>query len=445
MRLSKVIDKIKFGNFILSISYGNYRQSFGGTDKVILSHQSMLNEAGISCLYIFPVAKTLRVNQIKVFRCWGLIIDGSYMGIFDTTDIINLIIKASYKKQFKDIFVHHFLGIDIGQLERILDLSDVPINVYIHDYYMICTQLNLMKNDESYCGKDRISDKKCINCTYYDESKTHVKQVEDFFEKYNDRITVVAPSESAKVIWSSTYPLYKDHVKVLNHQTFIGEYEGNCKSIGIDDKVKIAFVGAQAKKKGWQQWENVVSTINKNSKGNKEFYHFGKTNDVLEYIIKIPVSFQKDGINAMVTALRKNNIDCVILWSLCPETYSYTYYESTAANSFIITNQFSGNIADAVKERHNGIVLKNMEELRELLENEDRLKSLINTYREQKKWGPSEIIENRELLKNISLENGRLRSEQLNERLSIFRKMVKFILGIVYKFYMKIYANRRLK
>lgn len=38
-------------------------------------------------------------------------------------------------------------------------------------------------------------------------------------------------------------------------------------------------------------------------------------------------------------------IDCVILWSNCPETYSYVYFECFAANTFILANSLSGNIA----------------------------------------------------------------------------------------------------
>ena len=65
----------------------------------------------------------------------------------------------------------------------------------------------------------------------------------------------------------------------------------------------------------------------------------------------------------MVDALRKEPVDCVLLWSVWPETYSYTHYESFASNIFVITNRQSGKIAKQVEERGNGIVLNDEKEL----------------------------------------------------------------------------------
>ena len=44
----------------------------------------------------------------------------------------------------------------------------------------------------------------------------------------------------------------------------------------------------------------------------------------------------------MLNALRQNNVDVAILWSLCKETYSYTYFECYAANVFVVTDENSG-------------------------------------------------------------------------------------------------------
>ena len=37
--------------FVLSVSYGDYRSSVGGTDKVILAHSKMFREAGVDYVY----------------------------------------------------------------------------------------------------------------------------------------------------------------------------------------------------------------------------------------------------------------------------------------------------------------------------------------------------------------------------------------------------------
>ena len=41
--------------FVLSVSYGDYRSSVGGTDKVILAHSKMFREAGVDYVFLFPL------------------------------------------------------------------------------------------------------------------------------------------------------------------------------------------------------------------------------------------------------------------------------------------------------------------------------------------------------------------------------------------------------
>ncbi len=80
----------------------------------------------------------------------------------------------------------------------------------------------------------------------------------------------------------------------------------------------------------------------------------------------------------MIRALEKHRIDAAFLWSICPETYSFTTSEACAANCFIITNAMSGNIAARVRETGRGIVCRDEAELFELLRDASRLKNLIS-------------------------------------------------------------------
>jgi len=50
----------------------------------------------------------------------------------------------------------------------------------------------------------------------------------------------------------------------------------------------------------------------------------------------------------MIDALRKNEIDVAFLWSICPETFSFTLYEALASGCYIVTNSASGNIQDTI-------------------------------------------------------------------------------------------------
>jgi glycosyltransferase involved in cell wall biosynthesis len=71
----------------------------------------------------------------------------------------------------------------------------------------------------------------------------------------------------------------------------------------------------------------------------------------------------------MIDALRKNEIDVAFLWSICPETFSFTLYEALAAGCFVITNPASGNIQAYIKANPAaGLVVDDEHALMELFE-----------------------------------------------------------------------------
>ena len=75
--------------FVVSVSSGVYTRGLGGTNKVICAHQEMFNKHSISYLYLCPVlngiTKRLKINTDNY---WNVIIDGNYIGVASTTDLI---------------------------------------------------------------------------------------------------------------------------------------------------------------------------------------------------------------------------------------------------------------------------------------------------------------------------------------------------------------------
>lgn len=395
----------KYNEFILSISYGNFLGSTDGTDKVILAHKGMLESAGISHVHIFPRSIRLPLTNKVFTKYWGVTIDGRTLKqVYTHNEVIQILGQVTMnKKNLKEVHVHHLLHVNMEQLEKILNVFVAPIKFYLHDYYTICLQYNLLKDNGVYCGKGAVSQKKCAGCKYYLKSREHYAKIKKILNKYGNRMHFIAPSKVTKEIWSSVYPEYEASTTVIYHQSLVGRYYENCEIIPDEEPIKIAYVGDQGINKGWQQWENAIRKAYELG-CNEKYYHFGRTNDKIRYVEKIPVFFTSDNINAMVEALRADNIDVVVLWSICPETYSYTYYESTAANTFIITNKYSGNIAAMVLERNNGIVLDSEAELIELICDEKRLRKLVNEFKSSKNYGPLNLIENTELLQLITKE-----------------------------------------
>ena len=111
-----------------------------------------------------------------------------------------------------------------------------------------------------------------------------------------------------------------------------------------------------------------------------DLYHIG-SNDHYSYNVKsVPYSFANGGIMSAVNALEKNGIDIVILWSIVPESYSYTLFESVAAGIPVITNTMSGNIYETVRLNGEsiGVICNDDKKLFEFLSNIDEVKKVID-------------------------------------------------------------------
>ena len=130
-----------------------------------------------------------------------------------------------------------------------------------------------------------------------------------------------------------------------------------------------------------------------------ELYYLGFSDIPNNSVKKIDVKVDADSPNKMLEEMKNANINCAFMWSICPETYSYAYFEAFAANLFIITNQDSGNIAYLVNKNKNGRVyqdinkfLADIEETNKLMES---VKLFVNSdIKGPKSFKPNENIAN---------------------------------------------------
>ncbi len=338
-----------------------------------------------------------------LFCMYGLIVDGEFKGIFQIDQIIRMFSEwNSSGHQLLDAHIHHFLYNKIKNITALLEaFNTVPIKVFTHDYYIACSNYNLLKNKESFCGGQGLKDEYCLDCTYYEKSKEISGILHKFFAKFEQRITFVSPCECTRTIISRFYPEYAEKIRVIPHQTYTQLYKENLTRKNEDEKIKVGFLGMPAKHKGWDIWLDIIKSTPKDK---YEYVVFNNFDGDYTGMKKVEVSFSEKNINAMTDALRLENVDTVILWSICAETYSYTCYEAFSSNAFIITNSISGNIADVVRANKNGIVLNSKEELLNLFTSYDKLYTELNNFKTTTSGGPLELYPNDEIVK-ISLSN----------------------------------------
>ena len=380
---------------IVSISFSNYLKEKSGVPKVVMSHSKMYQENNVSYISLFSVKKTIINDYTFLFCKYGIIIDGKYIGIYQMSSIINYLvtlIDSGYT--MVGIHIHHLIYNNLKRIKEFLDtFYDIPIFYFIHDYFSCCTNYNLMKNGKSFCGGEGLILNNCKDCNSYSLTKKYTCKIKDLFSHYRDRILFIAPSEVAKKIFLNFYPKYSKSIIVISHQKYNGKYKENLGKIDMTKRLKLGFLAMPNNHKGWNVFKKMAEHYS-----NYDFYVFNSSEETYTNMIKRKVAFSENDGNAMVSALRKEGIDIAILWSLCAETYSFTYNEAYASNCFVLTNELSGNIRDSVYKNKNGIVLKNETELFKLLDDEKELKEMICKYKNTTEGGPLELLDNNEII-----------------------------------------------
>ncbi len=382
--------------FILTVSYGNYSGGMGGTDKVLLAHQKKITEMGCSIFHLCPYP----VQKRNGCFLWEIAVDGKAMGAFSTSHVLKLLYELSGKGIYASAcYIHHLKGVSLQQLDRILDVLHCNMTMYLHDMQTICPAAGLAKNGCEFCGMGFPSEEKCKDCKTCNKAvQQRVDEIKAFFSRHG-QLSFISPSDAAAAIWKKHYPEYENRLRVIYHQKLIGKYTGNMTRIPDEKPLRAAFVGYQMDLKGWPQWYEAAGLVH--SRGcNIELFQFGRTDTHCDYIEEVAVDFNK-GLDSMVEKLREYNIDCAVLWSRLPETYSYTYYESCASNAFVLTSEISGNIQYQVRNNHNGYIASGDETLGDILTDEKRLRRMINAFRSRGNPGPMELCDNTDILEEI--------------------------------------------
>lgn len=428
--------KIDFENnkYVLSISFANYLKGISGMAKVLMEHQIMYNEQNISYVNLFIVKKYLFKEKVTAFCYYGLVIDGNYKGIYSIEQIIKLLYQWNNNgKILLDIHLHHLLYIKIKHLYKLFEyIPDVPIKVFLHDYYTICWNYTLLNSNNEYCGPSGISEEKCRNCAFYKRSKKRTQEVRNLLFSFKNRIKVIAPSDIVRKIWLISYPQFKNRTIVILHQKEIGKYTGNMSQILPNQKIKIGFLGMPAAHKGWGVWEKIVREYKDSDQ--YEFIVFNSSDDIYKNMEKVKIQYSSSNLNAMTQALRNTGVHLVLLWAKWPETYSYTLYESLAANAFVLTNRISGNITDQIEKRLSGAIFDSEKELMDFFKYPDRVRAIINAFRKGSYYGPLHLEKNNEIVHISESGNRRKLSIKNIINIKLYNYPLLCLLRILYKY-----------
>lgn len=359
-------------DMIVSFSHSNYMINSYGTEKFIRELSTTLRDEGYHHLNFFSFYH--QYGKIAV----GVNYDDQFRGIYDYNDIFDIIDWYEKKENIslRAIHVQHLLNHKIDYIEDIIHQYNVPVYLFVHDFFVVCNNYKMIDSNNHFCGISKPDYDKCRHCKNKDNGINHYQKMKSFIKSIDaNLVSIVTPSKFVAEGIENLFEEQKDKVVVRPHLC----NEGHWTRPLISNKVKIAYAGLQVSDKGYDTWKKLVECLGNIKE--YEFYYFGTGNDRIEGVKNIYVSVAEQGEDAMEKALKNELIDVALMWTMCPETYSFVYYEMSVCGIYILSNVNSGNICREIKNNKNGKVFNSLEECINMLEDFEAIKACLNRYR----------------------------------------------------------------
>lgn len=388
--LQKFIDNLTHSNFVFTISHSDFRTVLGGTEKVIRAEKALFEKMGISYLHVFPAYNpSISPDDNPMV---GVSIDGNLIGTLTFPELGLVFELLAGDDDFRPVacHLHHLKGISLTGVDYLLRILKPPvIRCYIHDYYTICPQFNLLRDGGVVCWGPPVESEMCAACSWGRGRRSHVNSFARLFTNHN--IEFIAPSQVAADLWNATALYQGSTARVVPHFRIIETPPEPVRAAGNPRRIRIAYVGYRSDIKGWETWSRITQAADPE---HYEFYHIGASEVQLPGVLHFPVPLEKGEENPVADSLKNLDIDIALLWSIWPETYSFTLFESLAGRCFIITNPRSGNIASVVRDRSAGSVLTTETDILDFLKDASRVREIVAEYRTrcpfiELSWNPS--------------------------------------------------------
>lgn len=411
---------------ILSFTHVNYMVKPSGTEKYVRDLSLIYKKNGINHLNLFSFFNNSKKKML------GINLNNQFLGIYKYEKMLIVIqyFVSKYKLNVNCIHLQHLLNHDVSVIKEIIKNMDIPVYLFVHDYYIICNNPKLIDSNNYFCQISSPKIEKCAQCANCNNGITHYKIMNDFLKDINKNLkSVIVPSEFVKKAVINIYPFFENKIIVRNHLVMSeNKYDRN-----KNQKIRIAFVGNQSEAKGFGIWKKLVSLLKDNQRF--ELYYFGTGKECLENVNNIYVSTAESGSDAMIKAICSKNIDIALLWTNWPETYNYVYYELSNNDVYILTNNISGNIHDEVLKNQNGMIFESVDDLYRYVQSSEIERVLTNYRSKPDRFYPAKVEINKDLNSIFSTEKG----YSFFGKGKIFQKKIASILYF-YK-YKKYYIN----
>lgn len=351
----------------LALSHDDYMNHTGGVQKFIRDESHYAQETGYDYLHLCPAIADININHDSnaITFLINCTLNDTFIGTFTVKELTetlgSLVIKQPMVLQVA--VIHSVMGWNITSIISVVTDLFVHRFFYVHDYFALCTEYRLLRNNIVPCDAPELKSMTCSICAHSD---TRVKQIEEFTYLFeNLKPTLLYPSNCAKVLFRTGLHGIKlaeivvPHIKVIKN-TVTKKYVPRKR-----DQIRVAYCGAPVGHKGFYHFEQIVEKCRHQS--GLEFLHLGNEDTKLSGV-EFVKTVLKDGKSHMIKKIEDHEIDIVFIGSTWRETFNFVAYEAVQAGAAIITLDTAGNVCDFVSEHKIGCVVKTWEEAAELLQ-----------------------------------------------------------------------------
>ncbi len=249
-----------------------------------------------------------------------------------------------FTKELSDIFatVLDGFGVDIVHVHHTLHLSldiyylakdrGLPLFASLHDYYIICPFINLVDYTGVFCLlKNNIPD--CDTCIRNrSETKNSAAYIHRWRKEHQTALLlcdkIFAPSDYVPEVIGDFFPDVAKKIEVIPHGVNLPICDIPTKLEHPHAPLRVAFLGALFQRKG----SRLAYELMCSDAPDIDWYTIGLVGD--EDILQLNKSnvhhlgsYQRADLPRIFA---ENSIDLVLLFSIFPETFSYTLSESLA-------------------------------------------------------------------------------------------------------------------
>ena len=262
------------------------------------------------------------------------------------------------------VHIHHLMGHCFSVIDACKHMS-VKYAVTLHDYYLIEAEVGVIEKEVGSKDNEFIDLK---------EWRKNSKRLLELASK------VFAPSNYVKNVFQDYYGL--KNIDVIEHGVGLKK---NKKTWKLGDAWNIAFIGVMCPHKGIEILDGLVDGAPKNMK----IHLFGVLPPDRNYNGRF-VNHGQYTRGELPQLFKNNKIDLACVFSLWPETYSYTATEAIASGVPVVAFDL-GAIHERIKRdrigfsiqytRDGSVVLKKIEEILNNQEEYEKVECAIDKYK----------------------------------------------------------------